>query len=727
MNTPESENIENPVSKNPEGVRKKRPWWKRIIRIFFWVSGVFIFLLVTLIVLTYVYRDEVKGYVISEVNKRVNTTIIVDPKNIDITLISSFPDVSVDFKNISALDATAAEKRDTLLKAGKVSLAFNIMDLWRANYTIHNITVEDANVKVWVDGKGNDNYHFIKTTSDSGKTDTSHVDFALEKIILKNVTASYSDKRKKNSYQLDFQKLKFTGEFGKENFDFGTDADFTVGKIVNNGHSYFKGNHGSLDLDMQIDNSTGTFTIKKAKLKIADFGLLVSGNVTKRNSNYLLNLAVKGDDINLPSALSLLPPKYHNDLTGLESTGEFYVDATIKGLASDSIIPELNVQFGINDGATIERKNGSVKLTDIALKGSFSNAKGKEGLQISSFKASSAKSKFVGTFTMSGFEHPHYSTNISGNVDVEEMQNVLQIDTIESASGKLDIQMSASGSPSKGSSLSVSDFRQFNTSGVANFNGVTLRLKGTRFPTDSIYGKLSFDGNNVTVEGFTARAAGSDVRVDGTVKNLLGYLFTEKEVLNISGNLSSRNLNLNTLLTAKNPTTTKKSSEPAYRLVLPDRLNLTLNSDFDHVIFQKFEARNVIGNVTLSKRRLTADPISFHSMDGSFSGSGMIDGARIDSLLITCNADLENVNIYKLFYQTDNFGQGDTTTITYRNVSGTLNSHIDFASVWGNDLSVNENKIYTNADLSIANGELKDFKPLFHLSHFVKLDELKDI
>jgi hypothetical protein len=40
---------------------------------------------------------------------------------------------------------------------------------------------------------------------------------------------------------------------------------------------------------------------------------------------------------------------------------------------------------------------------------------------------------------------------------------------------------------------------------------------------------------------------------------------------------------------------------------------------------------------------------------------------------------------------------------------------------------VNEKKIYTDADITITNGELINFKPLEVLSRFIKLDELKDI
>lgn len=146
-----------------------RSWWKRIVRFLIWLSLITIFLIVVLVVLTYIYRDEVKGYVISEVNKRVNTIIIINPEDIDLTIIRTFPDMSVVFKNISMLDATTQAERDTMLKAKSVSLGFNIMDLFKSNYSIHSVTVENAAIAMWVDTNGNDNYHFLKENADTIK------------------------------------------------------------------------------------------------------------------------------------------------------------------------------------------------------------------------------------------------------------------------------------------------------------------------------------------------------------------------------------------------------------------------------------------------------------------------------------------------------------------------------------------------------------------------------
>jgi hypothetical protein len=498
-----------------------------------------------------------------------------------------------------------------------------------------------------------------------------------------------------------------------------------VKKIVLGKSTYFKNNPGSIDLVIAIDNQTGKYHVSKGKLKIAELGLDVTGDFSEQHKNYLLDLAVKGDDIDLAAALSLLPSSFTSDISSLESTGEFYIDGTIKGLMGDSATPDVFTKFGINSG-TLGRKGGAAELNNISMDGVFSNAKGNDGIQINSFKASSEKSKFTGSFLLKNFDRPKYTTKLSGHIDLAELQSVLAIDTIETASGILDLAFEASGSPAKGSSLTARDFRAFKTSGSAIFTGGVLKLRGQSFAVDSINGKLEFDGNNVNAEGFTFRAGNSDLAMNASIKNLLGYLFTEKESLDINGKLVSKNLDLNALLNSEKAQT-EKSADTAYRLVMPERLRLYLSTTIDHVLFRKFEANDLTGTVRLNNQRLIADPISFRSMDGSISGSGMIDGAREDSLLITCNAEIASVNIYKLFYQMENFGQEDDTTITYNNVRGNLTSHVNFASLWGNDLNVNEKKIYTDADITITNGELLNFKPLESLSRFIKLDELKAI
>ncbi|HTL82931.1 MAG TPA: AsmA-like C-terminal region-containing protein [Bacteroidia bacterium] len=705
--------------------KQKRPWWKKILRVFVWTFGVFIFLIALLSTLLWIYQDDVKRYVIAEVNKRVNTTIIVDPANIDLTIISSFPDVSVNFNDISALDATNAKKRDTLFTAKKIGLSFNIMDLFHGKYDIHGITLNDAKVKMWVDEKGKDNYHFLKEdTSAATASDTSHVSFAIQKVELQNVAFNYHNKKDKTLADVLVNNCEFTGNFGEELYDLGSTADIHINKLSSGTTTYFNDKPATADVELQVNNKTNTYTLQKVKLTVADLDLDVTGNAIQKEKNYSLDLAVKGENIDINSALSLLPSSYADDVADFESSGEFFLNGKVKGLYSDSTMPDITADFGINSGATISRKNTNVSLHNVALAGNYSNVKGSDGFKLTSFSASTDKSKFSGSFSFMGFSRPEYNAQLNGDLDLEELQGLLQLDTIEKMSGKMNLSFSGSGKPTA-SVPTVSDFRTFKTSGQVTLKGASVKIKGGKNEIDSISGGLSFDGNNVTISNFTAQSASNNIVISGNVKNLLGYIFTNKEVLNISGDLSSRNLDFDQLLDDNH--TASVGGDSSYRLDLPSRMRWSLNTSVKKVKFRKFEASDVSGVVTMSNKRLVADPITFHSMDGSLDGSGMIDATMKDSLLITCNAAITNVDMTKMFFEFENFGQGKDTVITYNNIKGKLTSTVNFASMWSKDLTVNEHKIYADADISIANGELVGFLPLDALSRFVKLEDLRDV
>jgi hypothetical protein len=141
-------------------------------------------------------------------------------------------------------------------------------------------------------------------------------------------------------------------------------------------------------------------------------------------------------------------------------------------------------------------------------------------------------------------------------------------------------------------------------------------------------------------------------------------------------------------------------------------------------VFRKFEASNLRGTFQLRNQKLIGDPITFSTMDGGVEASGMIDGTADSVLLVTCNASLKRLNIHKLFYQFENFGQ---STMTADNLQGVGTAEVEFASVWKSDLTVDLKRIYARSNMTIEKGELIRFEPMKALSKYVKVSELEDI
>ncbi|MBK7184030.1 MAG: hypothetical protein IPH89_14550 [Bacteroidetes bacterium] len=135
---------------NPTEIQAKPKPIKRMVR---FILRLFLFLIISFftllgvgVMLSYYYQDEVKEYVIAELNKQLNTQVIVDGNDIDFTVVRSFPMASINFKNIKALDAIESEHKDTLFNAEEISLQFSLIDLFKKNYKIKKIEISHSTV-----------------------------------------------------------------------------------------------------------------------------------------------------------------------------------------------------------------------------------------------------------------------------------------------------------------------------------------------------------------------------------------------------------------------------------------------------------------------------------------------------------------------------------------------------------------------------------------------------
>ncbi|TND09882.1 MAG: hypothetical protein FD123_810 [Bacteroidetes bacterium] len=714
------QNQQQPAS--PTVQPKKRSFSGKLLRFFMWTGFVFVLLLGTAGLLGYLYRDEIKGYVVNEANKYLNTKVIVEAKDIDLTIFSSFPNASVQFSNVKALDAIDIPHRDTLFKAGKIGLEFNIWDIFSGNYRIHHIGAEDVNLDVWIDKNGRDNYHFLKESQDTTANDTAHASFALESITLKNIRVRYRDRKNKSDYRLDLHETNCSGDFSSDNFTFSADSRFHVYHLKQDSATFFSDNDGKLNLEMDVDNKSGTYSLKECALRLSDFVLNTGGKIVQGEKETKLDLSVKGDDIDLPAALSLLPAKYRENISDLESEGKFLVDATIKGIYSETQKPVVKASFSTSEGTELRKKGSEITLQDVAVKGSYSNEPGKSGIDINAFSFHSAQSRLSGNLHFRDLDNMQVEASVEGKLALDEMRKFLLNDTIELAGGTIDLGIKSSGKPKNPKSFKAEDLRHFSTTGEITFNGVAMHLENSSMKADSVNGKMIFSGNDLTVQDFGGRISGSDFSLGGTLRNLLPWLFSDDEDLVVEAVLRSKRLDLNKLLTEGGTTSTK--ADTTYKLEFPEHLRVALRTEVDKLSFRKFEATNVRGTLALRDKKLVADPVLFSTMDGAVSGSGMIDGARGDTLLITCDAKITRVNISKLFAQMENFGQD---VIQEKHLRGIVTSEVKFASLWSAALEVNEDKIYSRADIQIDRGELIGFEPMKELSEYIKLTELEHI
>lgn len=714
-------------SLNQKNIPEQSP--KKVFRFFRFIKRLLVFISILLILLVgggflvgYLYQDEVKEYVIGELNKQLNTEIIVDGKDIDFTVIKNFPYASVDFKNVKALEAfdreqQAPRKKDTLFSAGTISFQFNILDIFKQNYRIKKVEIEDVDLKVRIDKYGNDNYHFWKESSDSTNTTFA---FSLEEIVLKKIQVSFKNFKAKQNIDILIEDSNLAGNFSDEKYDLQTSSNLFVNIIKIDSTNFMRKKNVHVELDLNVDNLYPSYRIKNGKIKIEDLLFEVVGSVLNSNRESIVNLGLKGKEMDIKSVLSLIPNKYKGAINDYESDGEFYFDAIIKGVFSNKETPQITADFGIKN-ADITQVKDNIKLHNVNLKGHYFNGNKNSNepsfLTLIPFSATIDEGTLSGELTLKNLANPSFSGKVKANLDLSNVQKFIKIDTIESLTGKVNIDATFSGNEK---SVNSGNYENITTTGDLKIIDMNLKLKNYTLDFSGINGDFKFDNNDLAVSSFTGKIASSDFELKGFFRNIVGFVMKENESIMVEATLNSKNIDLNELLSNKS----EESKPGKYKLRFSEFIDVNLNSEIQHLVFRKFDATNIHGVIKIKDKKMVVDPIVLSTMGGTITTSGLIDGTDSTKLLITCFSDVNRINITKMFEGFENFGQ---TAVTDKNLKGIATAKIQFASMLSPDLKMDLDKLYAGVEMTIENGEMNNVEAMKSLSRFIELKDLENV
>ncbi|MGQ0829807.1 MAG: hypothetical protein ACT4ON_15580, partial [Bacteroidota bacterium] len=710
--------MDTPNSNNPsiQSPKKSGGILHLLKRIFIFFLVLIVFLTGFVFVIGYYYQNEVKEYIISELNKQLYTEIIVDGKNIDFTIIKNFPYASVDFKNVKALDAIQSKKKDTLFKAGKISFQFNLEDIFNKNYRIKKVEIENVDLKIRIDKNGNDNYHFWKTSTD---TSTTNFSFALEKIVLKQVHVYYKDQQTKQNVDVVIRQSDLNGEFSNDDYSLETVSELFVNHIKVDDTNYLKKKNIHAEVILNVDTKIASYKIKNTEIKIGNLLFEVFGNIVNANQQPIVNFGIRGKNMDIKSVLSLIPEKYKGRINEYESAGGFYFSSTIQGTWSGDQIPQIKADFGIKK-ADITQIKDNIVLHDVNLKGHYSNGSRNQSssLTLIPFSATIDQGSIAGELILKNLDNPSFSGKIKADISLEKLQRFIKIDTIETISGQLKIDATYSG---EGKNVSSGHYETIITTGDLWIVEMNMKLKNNILDFSKINGDFKFDNNDLIINNLTGKISSSDFELKGSFKNCMGFILKKNEDITVDATLQSNYINLNEILANKEE---DKASKNKYKLKFSEHIDVNLNADIEHLEFRKFDATNIRGIIKLQDKKMVIDPITLSTMNGIITTSGLVDGSDSSKLLMTCFSEVNKINITKMFYQFENFGQ---TAITDKNIKGVATFKIQFASVLSSELEMDMEKLYAGIDMSIENGELNNVESMKSLSRFIELKELENV
>ncbi len=669
------------------------------------------------------YGEEIKNLLLSNINNSLNTEIKVG--KIEFSVVRHFPFASVELKDVVAKGNGLKEDNilsgeiptgDTLLKADKISLLFNLMGIFSKDVSIKKIILKQGTVNIRLYENGTDNYHFWKSSGDTANTIID-----LENVTLDDVKVNYVDAGNKQNYFFHSVNGTLRGKFSNDQFELKADADLVVSHFFAGKTDYVQNKKVKLRSVMNVNNITDLYEFRDSQIRIADVWFDISGNISPNATATRLNLKINSHEAELGNLLSLLPASYTSYFSGFKSSGKFIFQSVISGNASRSQSPDVSVSFSLA-GGSLSPADGAVKFDHLTLNGSFEKRAAKPAaLIINSFNGSLNGRPAGGNFSIRDFENPFLTLYAKADIDLNSLRAFIKHDTLETLTGTMKVDVSFAGK--------IKDFRQYaakgnytnDASGTISLSDVSLKLKKNPMEYKNINGSFLLRDNSVEIQSLDGKISSTDFHLTGTLRNFITFLLIPNQDVNMNLAVSSTLINLNEILENKSQVS---SDDTSYKIKINPRLICNLKITAKKLIFRKFEANGISGSIHIEDQIITTPDMNFNAMEGSVSMSATITTNRRDSILMGCHAKVSKLNITELFTQLENFGE---ETVTDKNLKGKVSADVVFNSSWTKDLTINPAKVNAEADITIDNGELNDFKPVLSLSKYLKLADLRHI
>ncbi|MES2514928.1 MAG: AsmA-like C-terminal region-containing protein [Bacteroidota bacterium] len=658
--------------------------------------------------LVFIYEEEVVNLIIKELNKHLKTEIRIDPKNIDLTIIRSFPDCAIEFKELTAMDAQGFKTKDTLLHAKSLSLAFNIKDLFHKNYTIKKIKLQHAQCHLKVDKKGNANYMVWK--SDTTVKSSDSLKFALENISLSDIKLTYKNTKHKIKLNTAIKELNFKGKFNEADYTLISDGNAYVNLFQIESVKYL--DEKNVKFDLEFDVKGQTYAIKKSETLINDTKLISNGAFVIKDSLQSLDINFNGKNLDISTTLSLLPEKFKDQINDYESAGEFYASGEAHYKSGKPFV--LNADFGIKK-ATVTYKEKNTTLTNLNLTGNIVINENRSKLTLKEISAQLNNNNFTGDIELTNFKDPYLKLKVAANTKLQELISFYPIDTLENLSGSININAELEGLISEMKSNAAS--KGVVANGSAVIADLKAKFKHSEKEINIPRGELKLNNRHLNVYDLKIIKGNSDIMLVGELPNFLSYVFDPQEPLTVVAQVTSDKLELEDFIFGKG------SSDEGSPVSIAKNLDFNIKVDVKHLSFGKFLADNMRGNLLLKDQKVALREVVLNTTDGEIRLNAFADAAG-DKLRVSAECELNKLNIQKLFTQLNNFGQN---TIQDNNLKGFVTAGIDFSATWDKQLNVDLNSINVTSSILIERGELIGFKPLESLAKYIDVNELKHI
>ena len=568
-------------------------------------------LIIALMLVPYLFKGELLLFLKKEINEQVEAK--VDFENLDISLFSDFPSITLNLDKLSVMGINTFEGQQ-LLSADELVIGTDIRSVIKPKegINIRSILINEPRINLLVDQSGRSNYDIAPESKES----SSDANFfgQIEKYEIRNGNILYKDNQ--NNTTLYIENLDHTGSGHFENivFDLNTVTSIEEISMSSGGVRYLNQAQVKAEVDLGVDMDKSRYEFKKNLIQLNDLDLAIEGTVTQRNEALDLDLNIAAPNNSVSSILSLIPIEYSGSHGQIISEGNSFLKGTINGTynGNQNIYPHIDMDVKIDKGR-IQYPDLKWPIEDITMDlQAISNNKDWSDLEIdlSALSFLIDQDRMAGKLLISqALDNPHVKGFMNGTLDLAKLAKAYPMDGIKMESGliKMDLTVDA-----KSADISAQAYDKTDLQG--QIVGTNLQLSYEQWPVRMEQLKMNLNPKSIKTTVVNSRIGESDftgkIMIDDPLALMSGSMVSSFDI-----DIQSELLDLDEISTLGAQTTTTDIDTTAQNVNMIETIAIKGSYSADKIKYEEYDLKKLAIDLSLDDNRMQISSASITSYE----------------------------------------------------------------------------------------------------------------
>lgn len=644
--------------------------------------------------------------------KDYNLTLKTD--EVKVSFFSNWPQVSVDLKNIYLSNDLFKDKNAPLLKAGSLSLSFNLKKLIKKQFIVKSIVLRDAEINLLREADGSRNFEIH--SSKIKESASSNVSFEVSKIEVKKTSFKFTNLERGQKIDIQFMDNSIKLKHYLDAVSLDLSGRTLVNQLLFNARKGAFLNRAKVNLSLIVDYFKDT---KSICVRPSSFVEIEKQHYQIASLIYLKNeqkfaLYISGEKIWCEKVSRLLTPKLQKTLSNFD----------IRTPISANFL--LVSRFGRQEDpviiANVDSKNTDLTIGSSKIPYSALQFKGKivsldstrqhgdeEHAQIifSPVSGNLYDFPFSALVRVTNFTNPKINIQAKLSIDAQKIQSKQEL----ILKGFCLANLQYSGPCSK---LNKNDFLSdsMRLNADLNFKELSYQLINTPF-VFVVNGNANVNNTDLKFDNLLLSTNGGNAKLKGRAYNFVNYAlgFTKGFKADLSAYTENYDLNPYLMEPEKESKGNRKNKQDNM-IMSRGKFEFNISLFAKKLSVRKVQAQNADIKFLYKPDFINLKSVNVNACDGKISGKGTLE--KFNKL----NADvwIQNVNVIKLFEQFENFGQ---KSVTSQNLKGNISVDAKLKASLDKKMEIIGESMEGEVKLKLKEGHLMNYEPLQNISRFV--------